>query len=233
MVIPVSTGAALGRVDDLPEESRKLLPFFKVCVIILYLEAILYFLFVPRDPLTALITLFPAILGTFTMYEDEHLKHAYECLRQTVFGQYCCREGGLSNLAPLFVLSAVNASVIILQIWPFLAKFGLSAFYDSGYSSFVIDLLLGIGIVQLIIAIISYKLLKVALPPDDMSGYQRLPGGFPGNVQNGRPLGGQRGVPLGGANRVAPAQGASDSAPRTGGSTSFQPFQGQGHKLGG
>lgn len=234
MVIPVNTGAALGRVDDLPDETKRLLPFFKVCTILLYIEAILYFLFVPRDPLTALITLFPAILGTFTMYEDQHLKHAYECLRQTVLGQYCCREGGLSNLAPLFVLSAVNASVIILQIWPFLARFGFAAaLFGSGWISLNIDLLLSIGLVQLVIAVISFKILKVALPPDDMQGYQRLPGGFPGDMQGQRPMGGQRGVPLGGGSRVAPAVGASASSGASRSGASFQPFQGQGHKLGG
>jgi hypothetical protein len=233
-MIPVTT-VPLGTVEELPDHAKRLLPYMKVCIIVLYIVCILYFLIVPIDPMTAMINSFPALLGTFLLHEDRHLRPAYECLKNTALGAYCCRSPGLTNLAPFFLISSVNSIVIVFEMIPAFQKFGWTAF---AYPMFPV--LIAIAAVQLTLAVLGWQLLKACLPPGGgmLDGYQQLGDGL--GAQDQAPmgmLGGNRG-PFGssGLGSAAPAPGGPSSSGASRGAArgaSFQPFQGQGHKLGG
>lgn len=235
-MIPVST-IPLGSVDDLPDHAKRLLPFLKVFIMILYVLSFFYLVVVPIDPMTAMISSLPSILGTFLLHEDAHLKYCYECLKNSALGVYCCRNAGLSNLAPLFIISSVNSIVLIFEIIPAFQKFGTLVFQ---YPMF--DVLISIATVEMIMAILCWQLLKASMPAGGglFDGYQQM--GDDGQMPMGGMMGRNRGGLGGPLGRVAPAGPAAFGAAASSGGAagghggsgnSFQPFQGQGHKLGG
>merc|ERR1719265_2053640 len=104
--------------------------------------------------MTAMINSIPAILCTFVLNDDPHLNRVYECLKNTALGVYCCRSAGLSNLMPLFIISAINGTAIALELIPAFHQFGALAFH---YIMF--DVLILIGIIEIVMAVLAWKVL--------------------------------------------------------------------------
>mmetsp|Transcript_136243 Transcript_136243/g.240814 ORF Transcript_136243/g.240814 Transcript_136243/m.240814 type:complete len:253 (+) Transcript_136243:85-843(+) len=250
MVLPMLAHVQ-GSIRDLPEEAQHMVPYLKVCIVILWILGMSSVL-LTRDVLFAITILAPAIMGTFLLPEDPHFNLCYERLRQSIFGIYCCANVGLSNLAPFFLITAVNATFLGFNLAILIKELRYDEFLPMFKSNPLQIIKVVAFVTQLCTSILSYRLLKLVPLVDTLSDrfqgafYERLPGlssdeqltGSPGrpdhnDLSEGTPARASAGSS--GNNQTAPL---STEPPRIPGprapsvqSCVFTPFAGQGHKL--
>mmetsp|Transcript_95475 Transcript_95475/g.275671 ORF Transcript_95475/g.275671 Transcript_95475/m.275671 type:complete len:215 (+) Transcript_95475:75-719(+) len=214
-MIPIMSPMS-GSILTLPEEVRRKLTSIKWCVFGLWFFGGLFFII---QPFSALSTIALAIFGTFFLSEDPQLANCYTFLRESVVGP-CCGNGGMAMLTPFLFFSVFNSLLDGLQLVQIFSRFGQTAL-----TIWPVYILVGIWVCETSAALLSWKVLKAVAPswpePAGGSGYQPLPAGGPGMGVGGQPLGGR------------PRPPRQIGMPSSSGGGEFQPFAGQGHRLGG
>eukprot|EP00405_Crypthecodinium_cohnii_P039495 CAMPEP_0206548670 /NCGR_PEP_ID=MMETSP0325_2-20121206/14014_1 /ASSEMBLY_ACC=CAM_ASM_000347 /TAXON_ID=2866 /ORGANISM="Crypthecodinium cohnii, Strain Seligo" /LENGTH=169 /DNA_ID=CAMNT_0054048179 /DNA_START=145 /DNA_END=650 /DNA_ORIENTATION=- len=164
MVIPM---AFPGGMDTVPVEVAHLLKPVRWCVQSLWVLFVVFAFLIPPNALSVLIV---ACVGTFFLYQDEQMRSCYEKLAQCTGG--LCRPG-VSCILPLFLFCAADTIFGVIQIIQVMRALGYKKFFENP----IADAILLEWVVELVLAVLSFKILKAVMPEDVLTAPLGQPGG--------------------------------------------------------